>query len=497
MANKRMVKRTRLRGIYVATDFVTTFVAFLLFDLFRYYFIPDTSAYATIMSYLLSPTLLIEQLTLPVGMLGVYWLSGYYNIPEEKSRMQEIVTTAASSAINALLIFMTLLLNDHMGRRAFDYELLITLWTILFVLPYAGRLTVTTLLRRNRQRMHQLPRVAIAGNHKNARKMEQRLALMNRGRLDYDIVGYLPIDDKNSADKDSCGLQTRKDYSGSKDCIGTGKDCCLSERQFAEMVEAGDIDQVIVAPGSGGEKAVMRALSMLFPYNLPIRLAPDDLSFMTSSIREGNVMADPLVDLSRPSLSECTKNMKRTADVVLSAIALVALSPVYIVLAAMVKLGSKGPVFYSQERVGLHSRPFRIYKFRSMRTDAEKSGPQLSSEDDPRVTPTGRILRKYRLDELPQFWNVLRGDMSLVGPRPEREHFITAIKKRMPQYTLLHQVRPGVTSWGMVKYGYAQSVDEMIERARYDMIYLANMSMSTDLKILIHTVKIIVTGRGM
>ena len=132
-----------------------------------------------------------------------------------------------------------------------------------------------------------------------------------------------------------------------------------------------------------------------------------------------------------------------------------------------------------------------------MRIDAEADGPRLSADDDPRVTPIGRIMRKYRLDELPQFWNVLKGDMSLVGPRPEREYFIRRIVKEAPYYTLLHQVKPGVTSWGMVKYGYARSVEEMVERARYDLIYLSNMSVAVDFKILLHTIKTVVSGRGI
>jgi lipopolysaccharide/colanic/teichoic acid biosynthesis glycosyltransferase len=168
-----------------------------------------------------------------------------------------------------------------------------------------------------------------------------------------------------------------------------------------------------------------------------------------------------------------------------------------LIVALAIKIDSKGPVFYSQERVGYKQKKFNILKFRSMTTDAEKSGPQLSSENDSRITKLGRILRKYRIDELPQFWNVLKGDMSLVGPRPEREYFIHKIVEKAPYYTLVHQVRPGITSWGMVKYGYAKNVDEMILRLRYDLIYLTNISILVDLKIIIYTVETVFTGRGM
>ncbi|MDE6669241.1 MAG: sugar transferase, partial [Muribaculaceae bacterium] len=165
--------------------------------------------------------------------------------------------------------------------------------------------------------------------------------------------------------------------------------------------------------------------------------------------------------------------------------------------AILVRHSSPGPVIYSQVRIGYRQRPFDIYKFRSMRQDAESEGPRLSSEADTRVTPLGRVMRKYRLDELPQFWNVLKGDMSLVGPRPEREFFIRQIVRKAPYYTLVHQVRPGITSWGMVKYGYASTIEQMVERTRFDLIYLSNMSTLVDFKIMIYTVKTILTGRGV
>jgi lipopolysaccharide/colanic/teichoic acid biosynthesis glycosyltransferase len=174
------------------------------------------------------------------------------------------------------------------------------------------------------------------------------------------------------------------------------------------------------------------------------------------------------------------------------------LIPVYLVVAILIKLDTHGPVFYTQERVGLHNKPFRIFKFRTMVENAENNSvPQLSDSDDPRVTKVGRVLRKYRIDELPQFFNVLRGDMSLVGPRPERQYYINKILERMPSYSLLHQVRPGITSMGMVKFGYARDVDEMVARLRFDLIYLENMSIINDLKIMVYTVKIVFTGKGV
>ena len=218
---------------------------------------------------------------------------------------------------------------------------------------------------------------------------------------------------------------------------------------------------------------------------------------MASNPRMTSVASEPLINITTANIPPSTVNLKRVGDVVVSALALVCLLPVFAAVAVAIRHDSPGPVLYRQERVGYRKRRFRIIKFRTMRTDAEADGPALSSADDPRVTRVGRFLRKYRIDELPQFWNVLTGDMSIVGPRPEREYFVRQIVEREPRYSLIHQVRPGITSWGMVKYGYAGSVDEMIERLRYDMIYLENVSLGVDLKILFYTVHTVLTGKGV
>ena len=204
-----------------------------------------------------------------------------------------------------------------------------------------------------------------------------------------------------------------------------------------------------------------------------------------------------MIDLTSPAMNEWQKNVKRVLDVILSGTALIVLSPVYLALAIGVRTTSPGPVIYRQERIGYRQMPFEILKFRSMRTDAESDGPRLSDDNDPRITPLGKVMRKYRLDELPQFWNVFKGEMSLVGPRPERAYFIEQIVREAPYYTLVHQVKPGITSWGMVKFGYARSVPEMVERTRYDLIYLSNMSVAVDIKILLHTIKTVFMGKGV
>lgn len=467
---------TRQRIKYVVADWLTGSVAFFIFNIFRYYLLAAHIAPASgLWHYVFSTKLVMEEIFAPFLMLGVNWLSGYYNQPFGKSRLQELLTTIFSALVNTTLIYLILLINDQTGRRIINYEMILMLFALMFVPGYIARLFLTLNALRH-FRFHQWEfKALIIGNTKVGRRTADNL-VKEPSRVGYQIVGFVNIpgetplqDGENVYDLDSI------------------KEVCASK----------DIDQLIIAPDSYNEEKVLGLLYKLFPLDVPIKISPDIFSFVTSAIRLKDIYGEPFVDLTTPSLTEASKNIKRFTDTVSSAVALVVLSPVLLWLAFLVKRSSPGPIIYSQERIGLKQKPFKIYKFRTMRTDAEKDGPRLSGDSDSRITPVGKFLRKYRLDELPQFWNVLKGDMSIVGPRPERAFFIEQIVKKAPYYVLVNQVRPGITSWGMVKYGYASTVDQMVERTRYDLIYMANMSLYVDMKILIYTVKTVVTGKGV
>jgi len=266
--------------------------------------------------------------------------------------------------------------------------------------------------------------------------------------------------------------------------------------QLDNIIRQEHIEDVIVAIDSTEHSKLREVVNKLYAHKVIVRLLPDMFDIMRGAVKTTNVHGAVLIELYPEVLPTWQRLVKRGIDLLSSTLFLILFSPLYAYIAWRVKRSSKGPIFYEQDRIGQHGKVFRIIKFRSMFTDAEKNGAQLSDTDDPRVTLWGRTMRKYRLDELPQFWNVLRGEMSLVGPRPERQHFIDLIKEKAPHVTQLQRVRPGITSWGQVKYGYASNVDEMVKRLRYDILYIENMSLVLDIKILFYTILVVLQGRG-
>lgn len=465
------VKIERLK--LVLTDWITANISFMLLNLLRYLNSSWThNSFDSALLYLFSCKLLTEQILIPIFLLSIYWLSGFYNNPFGKSRFNEFLNTAVISAINTMIIHLALLTNDQMSDISSNLLQIMIIYIIFFSLTFFGRLIVI-----NNQIIHFKNRdwkytAVIVGNSEKAHSLADELR-DSKAVISYSIEGFFKIEGEKDFKEDAMDLEYLSEF--------------CRERQ---------IDQIILSPEKSDEEKVLNLVYRLFPIEKPIKLSPDMLNFMTSSIKLNDIYGLPLVDLTHSSMSESEKNIKRTIDVAASIVTLLLLSPLFAILAIRVKSDSPGPVFYRQERIGLKERPFQIVKFRTMRTDAEVDGPQLSSDDDPRVTKSGRIMRKYRLDELPQFWNVLKGEMSIVGPRPERKFFINKIIELAPYYTLLYQTRPGITSWGMVKYGYASKIEEMVERSKYDLLYISNMSILVDFKIMLYTILTIMEGRG-
>ncbi len=474
-------KHQRIR--YVVGDLLATSLAWFVFNIIRYtqivipqgMTIPSFSAY-----YSINPVIQ-GQIFFPLMMMGLYYLSGYYNRPLFRSRLDELLTTISTAIIGSIIIFFLALVNDPIPDRASNIELVAILFALLFSIVYLVRLSITAygLKKINRGKLTR-PMVVIGVNN-DARRLRHRMeSTPGRG---HKVVAFV--------NPGGLSAETQKEtFDGLP---------VLSIDELASSKETLGLVALLIPEGiSAGKTAdFSEVLNRLFPLEIPILVSPSSMQPASHLQNLRDIAGEPLINICSARMSDSTQNLKRLGDILVSSAALVLLSPLFAIFAILIKRDSKGPVFYRQERIGYHKKPFRIIKFRTMVADAEPAGPRLSSEGDSRITRLGRFMRKYRLDELPQFVNVLKGEMSLVGPRPEREFFIRQILKKAPYYSLLHQVRPGITSWGMVKHGYASTVDEMVERARFDLIYLENISLMVDLKILLHTVNTVIKGRGV
>lgn len=266
----------------------------------------------------------------------------------------------------------------------------------------------------------------------------------------------------------------------------------------AKRLVAGEQDEVIInLPEGYTDRQLYELIAQLYPLACEISMVPRVYDMLTGAARIGQLDRPSLIRITAFHMTDSGLCIKRAFDVVSSFIGLLILSPLMAVISLLVRLSSKGDVIYRQERIGLYGRSFRIYKFRTMVDKAEQDGvPHLTTDDDPRITKIGRWLRKYRLDELPQLWNILKGDMSIVGPRPERPYFIEQIMNEAPYYCLIYKVRPGLTSWGPIRVGYTDTMEKMIERLNCDIVYVENMSILLDLKILFFTTGVILKGKG-
>lgn len=463
---------------YVFADFSTAAAAWSLFYIFRKTYIePVKFRHAVPLNF--DSKFYWGLLIIPLFWLICYYLTGTYRNIYRKSRLKEAGQTMLISIIGVIIIFFTLLLDDEVPSYRTYYQSVLALFTLHFLLTATARFTLSTITNHAIHRREIGFPTLLVGSNERAWKLfsEMQAERVSWGNK---FVGFVHIDNKNGFSEE---LRKQLPHLGEFGDLRT-------------LIRDHNIEEVIIAIESSEHENIGRIINELDDSEVMIKIIPDMYDILSGSVKMSAIFGAPLIVISREIMPPWQQSAKRLFDVGVSILVLTLGSPVYIITALTVKTTSKGPVFYSHERIGHHGKPFFIHKFRSMYTDAEKTGPALSSKDDPRITPFGKFMRKVRLDELPQFYNVLIGEMSIVGPRPERQYFIEQIVQKAPHYKHLHKVKPGITSWGQVKYGYAENVDEMVERLKYDVLYIENMSLYVDFKILIYTALIVMQGRG-
>ncbi len=448
-----MTRYRKIQLVYLTVDILSSVVVWLLFLLFRW-MVYEGRIFSADNVLIPAFTLWKFMVLYPIGCLMIYYMSGYYLRPLSHRIGQEMLTTFMCALVISIGAFFIIIIDDPVENYTGYYVSLLVLLLLQFVLSWLPRLTVT--LSVNHRFGKESRNMAIVGSSQEGEKVARMI------------------------DRKPVAVLMPSELDG-----------------FHELKENLNISEVIIAlDKDADEQQMYQIINRLYPERVQISFPARVYDMLTGAAKIGNLEGEPLVTVTEPSMSDWQLCFKRAFDVVASLSSLVVLSPLMAAIAIAVRCSSNGKVIYRQERIGLYGEPFDILKFRTMVENAELETPMLSSADDPRVTKVGKWLRKYRLDELPQFWNILLGDMSIVGPRPERKYYIDKIVEKAPYYCLLYKIRPGLTSWGPVKVGYTDTLEKMIRRLNYDMVYVENMSLRLDLKIMLYTIGVIVDGKG-
>lgn len=462
--------------VYRFGDFLSASLSWLVFFVYRKKVEIADISFIEIVN---DPKLHQGLLLIPIIWVIIYSIFERYIDIYRYSRLETLKSTFFISFFGVILLLFTVLLDDTVLVQVTYVHLFFVLFLIHFMLTALFRMIILTYASRRLKAGKVLYNTIIIGGDKNAVELYEEI-VSRPYSLGHKFLGFV---DSNGNSNNVLSKFLPK--------LGKLKD-------LENILVENNIEEVIIAVETSEHDKLKNILDQLFDFSeqILIKVIPDTYDIIIGNVKLNHIYGAVLIEIDQELMPLWQKITKRLMDYVISIIAILILSPIIIFSMIRVKMSSQGPIFYLQERIGMNGIPFNIIKFRSMFTDAESNGPQLSSDADNRVTSWGKIMRKWRIDEIPQFFNVLKGDMSIVGPRPERQYYIDQISQKAPHFKHLLKVRPGITSWGQVKYGYASNVEQMIQRLKFDILYIENMSISLDIKILFYTVLVLLQGKG-
>jgi exopolysaccharide biosynthesis polyprenyl glycosylphosphotransferase len=465
----------RERIFTILADILTINLAYI-----GYYYIRVRSGW---IPYSIEP-----ELFLPMFFICLYWLIwfnlfGLYRLWYEQSRIDEMLTIVRATIVGVLVLFFLIFIDDASTETIIQSRLLILgYWFALTILIILGRLALRFIQRKLLLAGIGLRNTLIVGW--SDRAFELCDMVLKYPALGYKVKGFIKTGTKGR------GQSARRSNYRELTVLGTLKD-------VSQLIKKYRIREVLISLDSTEHTQLIDLMRQCDSSDIGMKIIPDLYDIVSGQARISSIYGLPLMEVKPQLMKPWEEIAKRLLDFCFSFAIIVIGLPLWLLIGLSIKLDSRGSIFYTQTRIGKNGKYFKLYKFRSMNKDAEKhSGPIWAGKNDQRVTSVGRILRKTHLDEVPQFINVFIGDMSLVGPRPERPFFVEKLSKEVPLYNHRHRVRPGITGWAQIKLKYDESVDDVRAKIKYDLFYIENISWRFDMKILLNTIYVMITGRG-